>query len=65
MRYLPVFIDLIFIKLFNIGELTGDTKNTKLVMNGVIWGPPWSEFCMHLSTMSTMVFLSPKVFNLN
>ena len=36
-----------------------------MVMNGVIWGPPWSEFCMHLSFISTKIFLGPKVFNFN
>ena len=37
----------------------------KMVINGVIWGPPWPEFCMHLSTISTNIFLSPKVFVFN
>ena len=36
-----------------------------MVINGVIWGPPWPEFCMHLSTISTNILLSPKVFNFN
>ena len=29
MRYLPGFIDPIYIKFFNNGELTGDTKTQK------------------------------------
>ena len=40
-------------------------KNTKIVINGVKWGPPWPEFCMHLSFISTKIFLSPKVFTFN
>ena len=40
-------------------------KNTKMVINGVPGGPPWPEFSMHLTTISTKVFLSPKVFNFN
>ena len=43
----------------------GLTKIPKMVMNGVIWGPPWPEFCMHLSFISTNIFLTPKVFNFN
>ena len=31
-------------------------KNTKMVINGVIWGPHGSEFCMHLSFISTNIF---------
>ena len=38
-------------------------KNTKMIINGVIWGPHGPEFCMHLSFISTNIFLSPKVFN--
>ena len=40
-------------------------KNTKKVITHVIWGPPWPEFGMHLSTISTKVFLTPKVFVFN
>ena len=36
-----------------------------MVINGVIGGPPWPEFCMHLSFILTKVFLSPKVFVFN
>ena len=36
-----------------------------MVINGVVWGPPWPEFCMHLSFISTNIFLSPKVFVFN
>ena len=68
MRYLPGFVDLIYFKFFNIGELTADTKTQKwsyMGSYGVIWGPPWPEFGMCLSTISTNICLSPKVFNLN
>ena len=37
-------------------------KNTNIIINGVIWGPPWPEFCMHLSFILTKICLSPKVF---
>ena len=33
-----------------------------MVINWVIWGPRWLEFCMHLSIISTNILLSPKVF---
>ena len=59
MRYLPGFIDLIYLKFINIGELTAD-KNTKIVITRVIWGPPWPEFGMHLSTILSNIFLSQK-----
>ena len=36
-----------------------------MVINGVIWDPPWPEFCMHLSYILTKIFLSPKVFVFN
>ena len=36
-----------------------------MVLNGVIWGLPWAEFCMRLSTILSVGFLSPKVFNFN
>ena len=36
-----------------------------MVITRVIWGPPWPEFCMHLSFASTNIFLSPKVFVFN
>ena len=36
-----------------------------MVINGAIWGPPWSEFSMHLSLILTKICLSPKVFNFN
>ena len=41
------------------------TKILKMVITRVIWGPPWPEFCMHLSFISSNIFLSPKVFNFN
>ena len=31
-------------------------KNTKMVINGVVWGPHGPEFCMHLSFISTNIF---------
>ena len=40
-------------------------KNTKIVITGVIWGPPGLYFGMHLSTILSMGFLSPKVFVFN
>ena len=36
-----------------------------MVITGVIWGPPWPEFGMCLSTILSMGFLSPKVFVFN
>ena len=36
-----------------------------MVMTVVPGGPPWPEFGMHLSTISTNIFLSPKVFVFN
>ena len=43
----------------------GLNKIPKMVINGVIWGPPWPEFCMHLSFILTKICLSPKVFVFN
>ena len=43
----------------------GDTKNTKMVITRVIWGPPWPEFGMYLTTILSNIFLSPKDPNFN
>ena len=56
MRYLPGFLDLICFKIFNIGDLGVDKKHKKHVPGG----PPWPEFGMHLPTILSKVFLSPK-----
>ena len=36
-----------------------------MVLNGVPGGPPWPEFGMHLSTILSFFFLSPKDPNFN
>ena len=36
-----------------------------MVITRVIWGPPWPEFGMHLSTILSNIILSPKVFVFN
>ena len=40
-------------------------KNTKMVITRVIWGPPGLYFGMHLNTILSNIFLSPKVFVFN
>ena len=40
-------------------------KSQKMVINGVPGDRPWPEFGMHLITISTKVFLSPKDPNFN
>ena len=50
--------------IFQLG-MGGLTKIPKMVITRVILGPPWPEFCMHLSFISTNIFLTPKVFNFN
>ena len=53
------------LEIFQYRGGDGRHKNAKMVITRVIWGPPWPEFCMHLSTILSKVFLSPKVFNFN
>ena len=36
-----------------------------MVITRVVWGPPELYFGMYLSTILSMGFLSPKVFNFN
>ena len=36
-----------------------------MVITRVIWGPPWPEFGMYLSTILSNICLSPKVFVFN
>ena len=50
---------------FQYWGVDGWHKNIKIVINGVVWGPPWPEFGMCLSTILSMGLLSPKVFNFN
>ena len=44
------------VEIFQYWGVDGRHKNTKIVINGIIWGPPWPEFCMHLSFISTNIF---------
>ena len=47
------------VEIFQYWGWEDSQKILKMVINGVIWGPPWSEFCMHLSFILTKIFLSP------
>ena len=58
MRYFPGFIGLICLIFFNIGDGRID-KNPKNCHNSGHMGSPWPEFCIHLSFISTNIFLSP------
>ena len=53
------------VEIYQYRGVDGQHKNTKMVINGVIWGPHGPEFCMHLSFTSTNIFVSPKVFSFN
>ena len=64
MRYLPGFVDLIYIKIFNIENLRVDIKH-KNDHNSGPRGPPWPEFGMHLITIPTKNLSCPKGVNFN
>ena len=58
--------NILVFRMFHI--LVGATAcvlNTKMVITRLIWGPPGQYFGMHLSTILSNIFLSPKVFVFN
>ena len=44
------------LQIFQYWGVDGWHKNTKMVITRIIWGPPWPEFGMHLTTISPKVF---------